>query len=858
MISRNSGIRIENISLADNRVEIAQVDVNYTVDLLRQGQIETLTVSDTQVRGEWDENGLSFGPLDRVFGRDDAPVQDTLPTEPVMDETTSSESDNAVFPISSIQIQNADLILNHQNGVVRMTADVNLDASDDGLATNASLQLSGPDLSGELRWTGFLNQSDPLSSDGSGGVRLQTESFVIPGNPQDIDIDVEVGFQASPEGIIVNLERDIKIVAPLPAFGALETNSSGADATFSLTTASDQGEGTLIAVQRNEDGLQTRTDIAVQWDSPVGSGSLDVVGSIDLDQDNLPQDFLFETLSLSVVDFPSPFGVVSGMIVGDGLHGPIAVAEGPILIDGLIRDGRYNELTFDQLTLKSEATFRLDGLSLAFDLTDVSLQLDNGAYGEKITWDEPVRVELAPESNPAQAVTTAFGSDGSATLTFDTGLNIQSGRIVIDRDGEAYPISISSPDTAVRGFWVPGEPGIDIEVETNRTTVTADFMRLSNLALKGSGTTNDFGGGLSSRVALDLSGGAIRNGLPMTANFHWRDEQLDTNGTVSTSAGQTLVSYQATYRPATSDGNVDAEVGPLAFGGSNISTSDIYPLGLPFTPIAGEFAANISLPLGNAPSANNGNVFVRNLELETGALRITQLNTALALDSVWPLAIKDPQTVAIGLVQAGVPVTNVVAQFSLDETNTLHLANLAMDFAGGQVIGDPSAIDLNAPQRTIPLQVNDVKLPALAELSGLKGLQADGQLSGVLPLVLSQGDAVISQGSLTTSGPGRIRYVSEQQAAQGAQASGGLALAFQALEDFRYDSLTLTVSGSVMNELAVGIAIKGRNPSLYDGYPIEFNLNVEGELANVVRGSLAGYRVPESIRQQLMAFPSAH
>ena len=35
----------------------------------------------------------------------------------------------------------------------------------------------------------------------------------------------------------------------------------------------------------------------------------------------------------------------------------------------------------------------------------------------------------------------------------------------------------------------------------------------------------------------------------------------------------------------------------------------------------------------------------------------------------------------------------------------------------------------------------------------------------------------------------------------------------------------------------VGLHIKGANPDLYDGHPVEFNLNLEGELGNILRSN---------------------
>jgi len=76
----------------------------------------------------------------------------------------------------------------------------------------------------------------------------------------------------------------------------------------------------------------------------------------------------------------------------------------------------------------------------------------------------------------------------------------------------------------------------------------------------------------------------------------------------------------------------------------------------------------------------------------------------------------------------------------------------------------------------------------------------------------------------------------------------------QALENFRYETLRLTVDGRTDAEMDVGLHIAGANPDLYDGYPIEFNLNLEGALANVLRSGLAGYQIPERIRERMQGF----
>ena len=62
-------------------------------------------------------------------------------------------------------------------------------------------------------------------------------------------------------------------------------------------------------------------------------------------------------------------------------------------------------------------------------------------------------------------------------------------------------------------------------------------------------------------------------------------------------------------------------------------------------------------------------------------------------------------------------------------------------------------------------------------------------------------------------------------------------LLLQALENFRYKDLRLTIDGRTDGEMDVGLHIAGANPDLYDGYPIEFNRNLEGALATCCAGT---------------------
>ncbi|MEM7446136.1 MAG: YdbH domain-containing protein, partial [Pseudomonadota bacterium] len=76
----------------------------------------------------------------------------------------------------------------------------------------------------------------------------------------------------------------------------------------------------------------------------------------------------------------------------------------------------------------------------------------------------------------------------------------------------------------------------------------------------------------------------------------------------------------------------------------------------------------------------------------------------------------------------------------------------------------------------------------------------------------------------------------------------------QALENFHYDALEITLDGDTDGATAIGLHLKGANPDLYDGHPVEFNLNLEGNLANLLRTNLDSYQIPDRIRERIQGF----
>ncbi len=156
--------------------------------------------------------------------------------------------------------------------------------------------------------------------------------------------------------------------------------------------------------------------------------------------------------------------------------------------------------------------------------------------------------------------------------------------------------------------------------------------------------------------------------------------------------------------------------------------------------------------------------------------------------------------------------------------------------------GEPLELNLEAQGLTVAELLEQVQVG---------GLGGTGALSGELPVRIENGEVIVEDGELQTQGPGWLHYRPEEPPAALQAGGQGVDLMLQALENFRYETLRITLDGRTDGEMDVGLHLSGANPELYDGYPVEFNLDLEGNLGALLRAGLQGYRLPGRIAERM-------
>lgn len=176
----------------------------------------------------------------------------------------------------------------------------------------------------------------------------------------------------------------------------------------------------------------------------------------------------------------------------------------------------------------------------------------------------------------------------------------------------------------------------------------------------------------------------------------------------------------------------------------------------------------------------------------------------------------------------------------------LHLDQARFSTLGGQVKVNPFFLDPAQPEVAAELEISEIDLGQVMEMVGQEDLVGSGRLSGSIPLKLRDGELAIDNGRLKNTTLGHISYQAGEAAAS--QLNN---IAVQALQDFRYDLIDATLNYQFDGAYSIRARIEGKNPTLYGGYPVAFNLNLSGALPGLMRASLITGDFHDEIMKQI-------
>jgi len=202
----------------------------------------------------------------------------------------------------------------------------------------------------------------------------------------------------------------------------------------------------------------------------------------------------------------------------------------------------------------------------------------------------------------------------------------------------------------------------------------------------------------------------------------------------------------------------------------------------------------------------------------------------------------------------------------LAEVDGLVQANIKLKFAAGQPLqssGSAKIIDMNfgtlpGPLTGVNTEIQFTNMFPLQSESrqrltvgkfdpGFPLENGEIEFEGTLPIVLSGVDVKVEKGELYVRDGGVIQYKSKQldsiseldgtneRAVAAMRAGNYRDAAFEALKNFEYQELRVKIDGALDGPIDVFLKADGKNEDVLGGQPFLFNINLQGELLNILR-----------------------
>jgi hypothetical protein len=152
----------------------------------------------------------------------------------------------------------------------------------------------------------------------------------------------------------------------------------------------------------------------------------------------------------------------------------------------------------------------------------------------------------------------------------------------------------------------------------------------------------------------------------------------------------------------------------------------------------------------------------------------------------------------------------------------------------GKISIEPVFWKFGNVKNKVSVNVENVSLQAMLAGMGKDKFSITGRVSGALPTVIDGVNVRIDNGNLSVVDGGVIRFKNPGTDAAAGQ-NENASYAFKALENLEYKELTAFIDGPLDGDILLKMVLEGKNDDVLSGQRFLFNMQFEGELANIAR-----------------------
>lgn len=215
------------------------------------------------------------------------------------------------------------------------------------------------------------------------------------------------------------------------------------------------------------------------------------------------------------------------------------------------------------------------------------------------------------------------------------------------------------------------------------------------------------------------------------------------------------------------------------------------------------------------------------------------------------LVSSETLTATIETVDAGLPINNLQWQYAFNTSvPELMVSELNSDFFGGKVEIADFTYDPSLSEQELTVVLSRLDLESIVGLAGYPEIFVDGLISGYIPLILREGKILVEEGLVGALQPGgNIRYTPEIAATDVINST--VQLVNDALSNYQYETLDTRVFYDESGDLRMEVELRGINPDMNGGQPINLNVNLTDNIPSLLRSLQAGQEIQDRLEQRL-------
>lgn len=241
-----------------------------------------------------------------------------------------------------------------------------------------------------------------------------------------------------------------------------------------------------------------------------------------------------------------------------------------------------------------------------------------------------------------------------------------------------------------------------------------------------------------------------------------------------------------------------------------------------------------------------------------GEYAFSGLGATARFKGIETLETLEPASIELDAFDAGFPISKLRAVVTLPRPTPaaaplFAVETFSADLFGGSIrLTQRTPWQVGAQSNALRVRAENWQLSDLVALQQGEDIAAVGRLEGELPLTIEEGRILIERGFLRAIPPGgSIRYQATDKAAQLASSNEQLGMAIELLEDFQFDVLSTEVRLDKAGNLALGLALSGRNPMQFSGRQVNFNINVDQNIDPLLQSLRLGDAIVKKLENRV-------